>query len=154
MKPSGPKPNDLPIPASGDTQVIDLQDVDLSDLPRGTAPPPLPQQFVAPPSGGEQARVSQPPPASLSPLTPASPPRTTGFYVMILLACLAVGIGGGVVVAMSLRKGPAPAGAHGGQARGAQAASEQGAAAPSAHPAETTGSAQPGVITIPVVEVQ
>lgn len=117
----------LETPPPGDTQVIDLHDPDVSAAidsanakeagraRRRSTPPPLPSG-----SGGLANEAGSP---------PGRAPRSTAFYATILLVCLAVGVGGGLIVAMSSRKAP-----------------PHSKAAPSA-------SAAPGVITIPVVEV-
>jgi hypothetical protein len=90
----------------GTTQVIDLADIDLSVLAdeRRGAPPPLPPDEVA-----RAPHVPSAPPsfthASLVPVAqvPAPSPRSTGFYVMILAACLVVFVGAGVLIARSMR---------------------------------------------------
>jgi hypothetical protein len=144
MKPPTPK-SDRPGPgAAGDTQVIDLQDVELlvaaqseGALQAGehqrTLPPPLPPEVRASHVPSEPPGVSQPPasPSFYPQAPPPAPPRSTGFYLVALLAFLVVGVGGGVVVAMTLRKAPPAPGRE---------------RAPEAKP-------QAAVITIPVVEV-
>lgn len=136
-------------PAPGETQVIDLLDPDVSAAietakdemeatreaeeaaaaVRRSLPPPLPPEVRA--SHAPSAPPAAPPAPGLaaSSVAPAAAPRSTAFYAVVLLVCLVLGVGGGIVVAMSARKAPAPA-----------------AGAPSAQ-------AAPGVITIPVVEV-
>jgi len=125
-------------PAPGDTQVIDLQDVELlvaehaqqlqEQEHQRSLPPPLPPEVRA-------SRVpSEPPPASLPPSAPSpsiapAPGRSSAFYLVAVLAFLVVGIGGGLLVAMKMRKPPATA-----------------ATTPAA-------SGQAAVITIPTVEV-
>ena len=126
------------MPAVGDTQVIDLQDVELLMAAQSekleharSLPPPLPLEVRAP---SEPVRLSQPPPmfhvSSLAPaLSQAPAPRSNAFYALALLVFLVVGIGGGLLVAVKLAKSPAAQV----QASGAKA--------------------QATVITIPVVEV-
>jgi hypothetical protein len=133
---SQPPTSPLETPAPGDTQLIDLDDVELSaadgvsasaDSSRA-APPPLPPEALAPPrsSVGAVVRAS----ASVAP-----PARSTGFFLGAILVCLVIGVGGGIAVAMSsLRKAPASAPA-------------------SASSAASSGKAAPGVITIPTVTV-
>jgi hypothetical protein len=146
MKPPNPKsdrPTGLVPPgAAGDTQVIDLQDVELLVAAQTEAaeqaehqrslPPPLPPEIRASHVPSEPPQISQPPGSqapSFYPQPPAAtPPRSTGFYLVALLVFLAVGIGGGLFVAMTLRKAPSAA------------------PTPSAKP-------QAAVITIPVVEM-
>ena len=98
-------------------------------------PPPLPAEVRASHVPSEPVRLSQQPPMSHAPSMAPAPeeapaPRSNAFYAVALLVFLAVGIGGGVLVAMRLGKAPA-----------AQA------------PAPSAAKAQATVITIPVVEV-
>jgi hypothetical protein len=129
MRPPPPKSSDRP---TGDTQVIDLRDVELvaqAEHER-SLPPPLPPSIRA-------SRVPSEPPYAPSvhrdpaPRAPA-PPRSNAFYGVALLVFLVVGVGGGLIVAMALRKSPPPA---------------------SAQTAAATAGAQATVITIPTVEV-
>ena len=138
MKPPPPKPSGRPATsAPGDTQVIDLQDVELVMGARQmhaeherSLPPPLPPEVRAS-HVPMPAQASQPPgpyAPSFQPAPPA-PPRSTVFYVVALLVFLLVGVGGGLAVAMTFRKPPSAA-----------------PTTPIAHP-------QAAVITIPTVEV-
>lgn len=125
----------------GDTQVIDLQDVELVMAAQSekleharSLPPPLPLEVRAPRGPSEPVRLSQPPPMfhvpSMAPAPSQAPaPRSNAFYALALLVFLVVGIGGGLLVAVKLAKSPAAQV----QASGAKA--------------------QATVITIPVVEV-
>ena len=141
MKPRPPNDANRPVPSSGDTQVIDLQDVELlvaQAEQQRSLPPPLPPEIRAshvpsePPPGSQAPQASQPPLSHAPSFYPASqappPPRSTAFYAVALLLFLVVGIGGGVAVAVTFRK------------------------APSVAPAPT-GKPQAAVITIPTVEV-
>jgi hypothetical protein len=144
MRPPTPKSSDRPA-ATGDTQVIDLRDVELLVAPaehQRSLPPPLPPEIAShvPSQPPQPPRASEPPLHALSvhpdpaPQAPA-PPRSNAsnaFYAVALLVFLVVGVGGGLIVAMALRKSPPPALAQ--------------AAAPTARPQAT-------VITIPTVEV-
>jgi hypothetical protein len=131
MKLQPPK-SSLETPAPGDTQLLDLGDVELSVAEAlqakaeslRAAPPPLPPEAFAPPSSvGAGVRAS----ASVAP-----PARSTGFFVVAILVCLLIGVGGGIAVAMSsLRKAPA-----------------------SASPPASSGKAAPAAITIPTVTVE
>lgn len=100
----------------GTTQVIDLADIDLSGaLPqeeRKLVPPPLPPEEIA------RASQSVPPPSDDAPrgqiraLPPhvAEASRSTRFYVVVLVACLAAFVAVGAVIARSMRSdAPAPA---------------------------------------------
>ena len=124
-------------PAPGDTQVIDLQDVELlvaAQEQQRSLPPPLPPEVRASHIPSEPAPASLPPAApspSFAPpsMAPAPAGRSTAFYLVAVLAFLVVGVGGGLVVAMKMRKPPSAAGS-----------------TPSA-------SGQAAVITIPTVEV-
>jgi hypothetical protein len=147
MKPPNPKSpsSHTAPPAAGETQVIDLQDVELLlgqadglEAEQGgherSLPPPLPPEVRASQLPAEPARGSQPPLSASHapsfypvPSHAPSPPRSTAFFVGAILAFLAVGVGGGVVFAMTRK-------------------------APSAAPAPTT-KPQTAVITIPTVEV-
>lgn len=141
MKPPPPKPGTRPA-AAGDTQVIDLQDVELlvaqTEQQQRSLPPPLPPEIRAshvpsePPPGSLPPQSSQPPlsnaPSFYPPSQAPAPPRSTAFYAVALLVFLAVGIGGGVVVGLTFRKAPSAA------------------PTPTAKP-------QAAVITIPTVEV-
>lgn len=118
-------------PAVGDTQVLDLQDVELLMATQSeklehaqSLPPPLPAEVRAPHVPSQPVRLSQPPPLSQAPA-----PRSNAFYALALLVFLVLGIGGGLLVAVKLTKSPAAQV----QASGAKA--------------------QATVITIPVVEV-
>jgi hypothetical protein len=136
MKPQPPK-SPLETPAPGDTQLIDLSDVELSVATAlsakaetavessRAAPPPLPPEAFAPPPSSVGA---------------AAPARSTGFFVGAILVCLLIGVGGGIAVAMSsLRKPPASA----------SPAASSGKSAP----AVSGGKSAPAVITIPTVTV-
>ncbi len=110
-------PSSKPPSSAGETQTIDLQDVELllAEASRERSlPPPLPPEVRA------SHVPSAPPPAG----------RSTAFYVVVLMAFLVVGVGGGLLVAVKLRKPPAPV----------------VVAIPGANP-------QAAVITIPTVEV-
>lgn len=97
-------------PAPGETQVIDLADVDLvlpEELKR-IAPPPLPPEEIA--------RASQAPPPSGVPVPPvaridteAPPARSSRVYVIVLAACLVTCALAGLAVMRSMRKSVAPA---------------------------------------------
>lgn len=140
MKPPPPKDASRDPAASGDTQVIDLVDVELLVAAQAeqaahqrSLPPPLPPEVRAShvPSEPSQSAPPQPPLShapSFYPSQAPSPPRSTGFYAVALLLFLVVGIGGGVVVAVIVRRAPSVA------------------PAPPAKP-------QAAVITIPTVEV-
>lgn len=156
MKSSGGDVNQLKPPGTGDTQVIDLADVDLSDVdlsgsepppsaPRGTAPPPLP---VLPPVS-TSVSPSRPPPAVAEP-SAAGGQRSTGFYVGVLVACLALSLVVGFGIAASLRKGEPTA------ATPPAATQPSAAAAPPTATASAQPSAEsaPRVITIAPVEVE
>ena len=114
-------PSSKPSGSAGETQTIDLRDVELlmaeakSERSERSLPPPLPPEV----------RASHIPSA---PEAPAG--RSTAFYLVALLVFLVVGVGGGLLVAVKLRK-PAAALA---------------VTAPS-------GTPQAAVITIPTVEV-
>ena len=103
-------------PPPGDTQVIDLADVDLSVLlpeaeQRRVAPPPLPPEEIA--------RASVMPP-SVSPSTaPApAPAGTSGFYVIVLAVCLVSCVAAGLAIARSMgRSSPSPSPSGSGAAR-------------------------------------
>ena len=128
MKPPTPKPSDPQGPAAGDTQVIDLQDVQLlvaQQEHQRSLPPPLPPEVRASHVPPEPPEVHE---AAFAPPSEAPAPRSTAFYAVALLVFLTIGVGGGVVVAMTLRKAPSAA------------------PAPSAKP-------QAAVITIPTVEM-
>ena len=130
MKPPPSKPG-----TAGETQSIDLQDVELllaDERSERSLPPPLPPEVRAShvPSAPP---VNAPVAASLAPpsLAPAAPEgRSPVFYVVALLLFLVVGVGGGLLVALRLRK-------------------------PAALPvaAIPSGGTQAAVITIPTVEV-
>jgi len=140
MKP--PTKSDRPAATggAGETQVIDLQDIELLVAEQAvqaeeaaherSLPPPLPPEVRASHLPSEPPRISQAPSPSFYPQPPAPASRSTGFYVGALLAFFLV-IGGGVFAVMTLRKAPA---------------APSVAATPSSKP-------QAAVITIPVVEV-
>ena len=126
-------PSSKPPGSAGETQSIDLKDVELllAEATRDRSlPPPLPPEVRA--SHVPSEPPPPPPPmaqqASLAPEAPAG--RSTAFYVVALVAFLVVGVGGGLLVAVKLRKPTAPV----------------VVAIPSANPQAT-------VITIPTVEV-
>lgn len=74
----------------GDTQVINLEDVDVSAIEsERKLPPPLPPEPSTP-----SMAPSMPPPA---------PKRATGFYVALLVGFVVVGVVGGIVAAAALR---------------------------------------------------
>ncbi len=88
---------------AGDTQVISLEDVDVSAIESSRKlPPPLP---------GDASSPSLPPSPSMAPsLPPPAPRRGTGFYVALVVGFVVVGVVGGIVAAVALRgKEPAPA---------------------------------------------
>jgi len=141
MKPPPPKDSNRQAAPVGDTQVIDLKDVELlvaqAEQSQRSLPPPLPPEIRAshvpsePPPGSQPPQASQPPLShapSFYPSQAPAAPRSTAFYAVALLVFLVVGIGGGVLVAVTLRKAPSVA------------------PTPSARP-------QAAVITIPTVEV-
>lgn len=126
-------PSSKPPGSAGETQSIDLKDVELllAEATRDRSlPPPLPPEVRA-------SHVPSAPPPPIAPMAqqasiapePAAG-RSTAFYVVALVAFLVVGVGGGLLVAVKLRKAPAPV----------------VVAIPSANP-------QAAVITIPTVEV-
>ncbi len=88
-------PSSKPPGSAGETQTIDLQDVELllagakSERSERSLPPPLPPEVRA-------SHVPAEPPA---PEAPAG--RSTAFY---LVALLVVGVGGGLLVAVKLRQ--------------------------------------------------
>jgi len=96
--------------SAGETQVVDLRDLDLSSAleeaaaeeRRRTVPPPLPPE-------ARTSGVPAPPLPSLAPPAAAAAPkaRSRAFYVAVLAACLVLGVGGGLVVAFATRR-PAP----------------------------------------------
>lgn len=98
---SGDDRPDRPDPEA--TEMVDLGDADVSavefesqrSLPT-SGPPPLPPSL--PPSLPPEVRASAAPP----------PPRSNRFYVVLLVAFLAVGIVGGIAVAMGTRGAKAP----------------------------------------------
>jgi len=132
MKPPPSKPG-----TAGETQSIDLQDVELF-LADGRSdrslPPPLPPEVrashvpSAPPVNAPPAPASLPPPPPHALSAPEG--RSPAFYVVALLVFLVVGVGGGLLVAIRLRR----------------PAAQPVAAIPS-------GAPQAAVITIPTVEV-
>ena len=92
-------PND-----AGDTQAVDLDDVDVSADPsssrHGTGPPPLPPEVrasAAPPA--MPASLSMPPPAA---------GRSNAFYIGLLVAFVVVGVGVGIVIARNTKAKDAP----------------------------------------------
>ena len=117
-------PSSKPPGSAGETQTIDLQDVELlfagakSERSERSLPPPLPPEVRA-------SHVPAEPPA---PEAPAG--RSTAFYLVALLVFLVVGVGGGLLVAVKLR---------------------QSVAAPVV--TVPSGGPQAAVITIPTVEV-
>lgn len=148
-------PSAPPMSKSGnETQVIDLADVEVlvaqhaaesarqleaeaeAEAARSerSMPPPLPPPLPA----EELARASLT--SVAAPV--AAPGRSTTFYVVALLAFLVLGVGGGLVVAMTMR-GKEPAATPAGTSAPASAAG--GAANPTR---------APEVITIPTVEMQ
>lgn len=127
-----PPPNK---PAPGDTQVIDLQDVELlvaqaAQEHQRSLPPPLPPEVRASHVPPEAPRSASLPPGHAPSMAPAPAGRSSAFYVAAVLAFLVVGIGGGLLVAMKMRRPPA--------------------ATTSSAP---TTSGQAAVITIPTVEM-
>ena len=114
MKTSGPEigqKGHSSLAKAGDTQVVDLRDVDLSVLtpepPRRTAPPPLPPEIVANPANGAD-RISEQPAPSLAPAAPsAESGRSPRFYALVLVGCLVTCAIAGLAIAMTLRA-PAP----------------------------------------------
>ena len=78
----------------GDTQVINLEDVDVSAIEssKRLAPPPLPPEAASP-----SMVPSMPPPAP-------APKRGAGFYVALLVGFVVIGVAGGIVAAKALRK--------------------------------------------------
>jgi hypothetical protein len=127
-------PSSKPPGTAGETQTIDLQDVELllaevrAERSERSLPPPLPPEVRASHVPSEPPAPPAPPAGSIAPAAPSG--RSTAFYLVALLAFLVVGIGGGLLVAMRLHK-PAPAPV---------------VTAPSGNP-------QAAVITIPTVEV-
>ena len=136
-------PSSKPPGSAGETQSIDLHDVELllaeaaSGSRERSLPPPLPPEVRAshvpeppapPPPVAPSVAPVGPPQTSLAPEAPAG--RSTAFYVVALVAFLVVGVGGGLLVAVKLRKPAAPT----------------VTVIPSANP-------QAAVITIPTVEV-
>ena len=82
----------------GDTQVISLEDVDVSAIALESErklPPPLPPEVPSP-----SIAPSMPPPA---------PKRGTGFYVALVVGFVVVGVGFGLVAAFAFGGKPAPA---------------------------------------------
>ena len=115
MSDRGSTPSNPPTLADqgvGATQVIDLADIDLSGvLPeeRRIVPPPLPPEEIA-----RASQLPSLPPPSLQPsasMAPAPAGRSTGFYLVVLAACLVVFVGAGVLVARSMRGAPPAAAA-------------------------------------------
>ena len=99
------------------TETVDLGDADVSavDLPPSnplqpaherSVPPPLPPEVRAssPPMHelGRPPSNAPPPPIAYVSVAPP-PPRSNRFYVMIVVAVLAIGIVGGIAVAMGTR---------------------------------------------------
>jgi len=91
----------------GATQVIDLADIDLSvALPeeeKKVVPPPLPPEEIA--------RASQiPAPLPSAPSQAPRAPRSTSFYLTVVLACLVAFVAAGALIARSMRGAPPAAG--------------------------------------------
>lgn len=108
---------------AGDTQLINLEDVDVSAIESSRKlPPPLPADASSPSMTPSMA-PSMPPPA---------PKPRTGFYVGLLVAFIVVGVGIGIVAAITMSGG-----SRGSRGRGTPQAATPGS----------------GVITIPTVEM-
>lgn len=109
------KEKDRPDPDG--TEMVDLGDADVSavDIPpssRGalherSLPPPLPAEVRASsPPMNELARApsnAPPPPIARVSVVPSAAARSNRFYLMIVVAVLAIGIIGGIAVAMGTR---------------------------------------------------
>jgi hypothetical protein len=77
------------------TQVINLEDVDVSAIASERAlPPPLPPELPSQPSVA-------PSPVSLPP--PSPPPRSGMFYGLLIVGFIVVGLAGGVAAIVLLR---------------------------------------------------
>lgn len=83
----------------GDTQVINLEDVDVSAVEsERKLPPPLPPEVSSP---------SLPPTPSMAPSMPPPPPKPrTGLYVGLLVGFVVVGVGIGIAAAVALKTKP------------------------------------------------
>jgi hypothetical protein len=91
MEPSDPKAGEGT--SAGDTQIIDLREIELVAAEverRQSLPPPLPPAEPAPPAV-----------AAASPrVAAAMPARSTSFYLAAVLVVVALGTGGGVFLAL------------------------------------------------------
>lgn len=92
--------SDFPLNETGDTQVVDVRELDLRDdgvsrSERRTAPPPLPASALS---------SSAPAPSPAPALAPRG--RSNGFYIGVIFAALFLSIGVGFAVASTLRRPP------------------------------------------------